>query len=98
VPVTGNATIALFAAVMADCGLLTTVCVIGGTFRTPLESRGDRQGRRLVQLAVAQPNVLVGVIIGAPLVFLWGTDAIETGAADAVTAPLGLLLIHGALQ
>jgi Na+/H+-translocating membrane pyrophosphatase len=78
---------------MADCGLLTTVCVIGGTFRTPLESRGDRQDRRLVQLAVAQPNVLVGVIIGAPLVFLWGT-----GAADAVTAPLGLLLIHGALQ
>jgi hypothetical protein len=56
VPVTGNATIALFAAVMADCGLLTTVCVIGGTFRTPLEFRGDRQGRRLVQLAVAQPN------------------------------------------
>jgi hypothetical protein len=47
---------------------------------------------------MAQPNVLADVIIGASVVFLLCTHAIEPGAADAVMAPLRLLLTDGAWQ
>lgn len=74
------------------------VCVIGCTFRTPVESALTGKAAASFRLDMAQPNVLVGVIIGMSVVFLLGIHAIEAGGANAVTAPLGLLLTDGAWQ
>jgi hypothetical protein len=56
---------------VVDCGLLTTVCVIGGTFRTPVESELTGKAAASFKLDVAQPNVLVASSSARRPCFFW---------------------------